>query len=92
MLVIGQYRCGCSYGPVDKRQRRTYCGTHGDDIQDEYKIPKDGKEATGGGKIMNNQVKKQRQGERQRERKRELSQQRQRELQREQQRQLMNNQ
>lgn len=36
MAVIGQYRCGCVYGPVKKNKRLKYCGIHGDDIQDEY--------------------------------------------------------
>lgn len=37
--VIGQYRCSCSYGPIEKSKRLNYCGVHGDDIQDEYSIP-----------------------------------------------------
>lgn len=36
MKVLGQYACGCSYGPVEKNKRLNYCGIHGDDIQDEY--------------------------------------------------------
>lgn len=34
--VMGQYRCGCGYGPIEKNKRLNYCGVHGDDIQDEY--------------------------------------------------------
>jgi hypothetical protein len=37
-MVIGQYRCGCTYGPCNKKDRLTYCGVHGDDIQDEYPV------------------------------------------------------
>ena len=36
MKVIGQYRCGCSYGPINRKHRLKYCAIHGDDIQDEY--------------------------------------------------------
>jgi len=38
--VIGQYRCGCGYGPCEKKERLTYCPDHGEDIQEEYKLPK----------------------------------------------------
>jgi len=41
--VIGQYKCGCSYGPIEKAKRLTYCGVHGNDIQDEYVVPKNPK-------------------------------------------------
>ena len=36
--VIGQYRCGCTYGPVNKSERLSYCSIHGDEIQDEYGV------------------------------------------------------
>lgn len=36
MAVIGQYKCGCTYGPINKRKRLKYCAIHGDGIQDEY--------------------------------------------------------
>jgi len=35
-VVIGIYRCGCSYGPIKKSERLEYCATHGEDIQSEY--------------------------------------------------------
>lgn len=34
--VIGQYKCGCTYGPCYKRQRLSYCGIHGSNIMCEY--------------------------------------------------------
>jgi len=37
--VIGQYRCGCSYGPVRRRDRLDYCAVHGENIQHEYPVP-----------------------------------------------------
>ena len=36
MKVIGQYGCGCTYGPITKKKRLEYCSIHGADIQDEY--------------------------------------------------------
>lgn len=39
MAIIGQYSCGCTYGPISKRKRLKYCAVHGNDIQDEYPIP-----------------------------------------------------
>lgn len=38
--VIGQYKCGCSYGPIERRDRLTYCSIHGADRQEEYEVPK----------------------------------------------------
>lgn len=38
-MVIGSYKCGCSYGPISKRERLAYCSTHGQDIQSEYPLP-----------------------------------------------------
>ncbi len=35
-MIIGQYRCGCSYGPMRKKDRLEYCGIHGAEIQKEY--------------------------------------------------------
>lgn len=35
-MVIGQYECGCTYGPITKKKRLEYCAVHGRDIQDEY--------------------------------------------------------
>jgi hypothetical protein len=37
-IVMGQYRCGCAYGPVWIKERLTYCGKHGEDIQNEYEV------------------------------------------------------
>lgn len=38
-LVIGQYYCGCTYGPVQKKNRYAHCNLHGADIQCEYVAP-----------------------------------------------------
>ncbi len=43
-LVIGQYDCGCTYGPCRKSQRLEYCGIHGGNIQREYLLPDKKKE------------------------------------------------
>lgn len=39
-MVIGTYKCGCSYGPVIKKDRLEYCPIHGQEIQREYVVPK----------------------------------------------------
>ena len=39
--VIGGYKCGCTYGPIWKKDRLKYCGVHGDNIANEYEIPSD---------------------------------------------------
>jgi hypothetical protein len=52
MKVIGQYTCGCSYGPIEKRKRLEYCGTHGGDIQCEYPAPPEKKERTDTRKVV----------------------------------------
>ena len=36
MKALGQYKCGCSYGPIKKSKRLKYCSVHGESIQDEY--------------------------------------------------------
>lgn len=37
-IVIGQYHCGCTYGPIWIRERLNYCGRHGENIQCEYDV------------------------------------------------------
>ena len=37
-VVIGSYKCGCSYGPVKVGSRLEYCEKHGGDIQSEYEV------------------------------------------------------
>ena len=37
--VIGGYKCGCTYGPVWRKDRLEYCGVHGAGIANEYEIP-----------------------------------------------------
>ena len=38
MRVLGAYKCGCSYGPIDLKDRLEYCAVHGQDIQNEYDV------------------------------------------------------
>ena len=35
---IYHYRCGCSDGPKPKSEMTEYCGIHGDDLQDAYRL------------------------------------------------------
>ena len=43
MKVVGGYKCGCSYGPILKKERLEYCGVHGVDIANEYEVFHNGK-------------------------------------------------
>jgi len=35
-IIVGQYECGCGFGPTTRKERLKYCKIHGMDIQDEY--------------------------------------------------------
>jgi hypothetical protein len=39
-LWIVQYKCGCSVGPLPRREILSYCASHGDDVQSRYPMPK----------------------------------------------------
>lgn len=39
-MVIGSYKCGCTFGPIAKIRRLEYCPIHGQEIQREYIVPK----------------------------------------------------
>lgn len=38
-LYIEGYRCGCSMGPLPRRELLGYCGKHGENRRELYKIP-----------------------------------------------------
>jgi len=42
MKKIVQYNCGCSIGPLPEDRILEYCEKHGESVQREYQVPKNG--------------------------------------------------